>query len=520
VPGCGGRQDVFKYLQPDPVARGVRAMMTRGSGLLLHITSLPSRFGIGDLGPAAYRFADFLAAAGQTYWQVLPLTPTVDANPYHGISAFAKNPLLISPELLVGDGLLDAEDLGEPGRFPGDHVDFARVVPHRERLFDLAHERFAQGGRRQGFGKFCREQAWWLDDYALFSAVRSDLGGLPWCRWPDDLRLRRPAALREAAGRLRDEMDRARFLQFVVMLQWRRLRQYCRDREIRIVGDIPIYMDYDSADVWLHPELFQLDDELRPTAVSGAPPDLFSATGQLWGHPLYRWDALQRSGFAWWTQRMERTLSCVDYVRIDHFRGLVAYWEVPAGSATAMDGRWVPAPTAELLETFARKFPCFQVIAEDLGTITLDVREVMREFGIPGMKVLVLAFEDGFERNVNIPHNVVRDGVLYTGTHDTNTVRGWVEDEATDAHRERLREYFGRDIPADDLPRAFIRLAMSTVANTVIVPVQDVLGLGSGARMNRPGVPDGNWTWRLEEGMLTPGVVEELRALTRIYARD
>ena len=369
-------------------------MMVRGSGLLLHITSLPSRFGIGDLGPAAYRFADFLAAAGQTYWQILPLNPTVDTNPYHGISAFAKNPLLISPELLADDGLIDAEDLGGSERFPDDYVDFVGAVPFKERLFDLAYERFVQDGDRREFETFCREHAWWLDDFALFSAIRSDLGGLPWSRWPDDLKLRKPEAIRRAAERLGDRMDRARFLQFVFMRQWQRLRKYCRARDIRIIGDIPIYMDYDSADVWLHPGYFELDDDLRPTAVSGAPPDVFSPVGQLWGHPLYRWDVLQRSGFGWWTQRMERTLSCVDYVRIDHFRGLVAYWAVPAGSATAMDGRWVAAPTAGLLGTLARKFPCFPVIAEDLGTITLDVWEVMHEFGIPGMKVLVLAFED------------------------------------------------------------------------------------------------------------------------------
>lgn len=498
-------------------------MMVRGSGLLLHVTSLPSRFGIGDLGPAAYRFADFLAAAGQTYWQILPLNPTVDTNPYHALSAFAKNPLLISPELLAEDGLLDPADLGGAERFPDGRVDFARVVPFRERLFDLAHARFGEGGDRREFERFRRTHAWWLDDFALFSAIRADLGGLPWSRWPEELKRRAPGALVEAADRLRDSMDRARFLQFVFMRQWRRLRRYCRDRDIRIIGDIPIYVDYESVDVWLHPGYFRLDDELRPTAVSGAPPDLFSAEGQLWGHPLYRWDALLQDGFAWWVRRMERTLSCVDYVRIDHFRGLVAYWEVPAGATTAMDGRWVPAPTTRLLGTLARKFPCFPVIAEDLGTITLDVWEVMHEFGIPGMKVLLLAFEEvdaGWERNVSIPHNVVRDCVLYTGTHDTNTVRGWLEDDATEAHRERLREYFGAEIPAADLPWAFVRLAMSTVANTVIVPVQDVLGLGSEARMNRPGIPGGNWRWRLEEGMLTPEVVEQLRTLTRIYARD
>lgn len=499
-------------------------MMIRGSGLLLHITSLPSRFGIGDLGTAAYEFADFLAAAKQTYWQVLPLNPTdpsIDSNPYHSISAFAKDPLLISPELLAADGLLDPGDLGGAERFPDGRVDFARVAAFKERLFDQAYDRFAGADiDRRRFERFCRQQAWWLDDFALFSAIRADLGGLPWSRWPEELRFRESGVLDEAAERLHASMDRARFLQFVFTRQWRLLRRYCRDRDIRIIGDLPIYVDYDSADVWLHPEYFALDDDLRPTAVSGAPPDLFSPVGQLWGHPLYRWDALGETGFAWWVRRMERTLACVDYVRIDHFRGLVAYWASPAGAETAMEGRWVPAPTASLLGTLARKFPCFPVIAEDLGTITLDVWEVMHEFGIPGMKVLLLAFEGGFASSVNIPHNVVRDCVLYTGTHDTNTVRGWAEDDATEAHRERLREYFGREIPPADLPWAFIRLAMSTVANTVIVPVQDLLALGSDARMNRPGTTEGNWRWRLEDGLLTPGVAERLRAVTATFARD
>ncbi len=498
-------------------------MKFRGSGVLLHVTSLPSRFGIGDLGPAAYRFADRLAEAGQTFWQVLPLgpvDPALDGNPYHSTSAFALNPYLVSPELLAEDGLLEPGEIDGAELFPGPHIDFARMVPFKERLFSRAYDRFVRMGEMRDFERFRRDQAWWLDDFALFSAIRTDLGGLPWHRWPDGLKRRNPGALRREAERLHDSMDRSRFLQYVFMQQWLRLRSYCRGRDVRIIGDIPIYMDYDSVDVWAHPDYFMLDDELRPTAVAGVPPDVFSATGQLWGHPLYRWDVLQRSGFAWWTQRMERTLACVDYVRIDHFRGLVAYWEVPAGSATATEGRWVPAPAGQLLGTLARRIPGLPVIAEDLGTITPGVREVMRESGIPGMKVLLLAFEDGFEWNVNIPHNVVRDCVLYTGTHDTSTVRGWAEDEATEAHRERLRRYFGRDIPADELPWTFIRLAMSTVANTVILPLQDVLGLGSEARMNRPGIPDGNWTWRLEEGQPTPEVVERLREITKTFGRD
>jgi 4-alpha-glucanotransferase len=498
-------------------------MRTRGSGVLLHITSLPSPYGIGDLGPAAYAFADLLAGASQRYWQILPLNATDldhDNDPYHAVSAFAQNPLLVSPERLVEEGLLDPGELEPPEPFPGDRVAFERVVPYRERLLDLAFDRFAERGEQRGFEGFCRENAWWLDDFALFAAIRSDRGGRPWNEWPDELRRRDAGALREEAGRLHARVDRARFRQYLFDGQWRRLRRYCRDRGIRIIGDMPIYVDHDSADVWLHPEYFRLDDELRPTVVSGVPPDNFSDAIQVWHHPLYRWDVLQETGFAWWTRRVEHTLSHVDYVRIDHFRGLVAYWEIPAGATTALCGRWVPAPADALLAEFAWRLPYLPVIAEDLGIITPDVREILREYRIPGMRVLLFAFDTGPERNPHLPHNAVPNCIVYTGTHDTRPVRGWLEDEATPAQRARLRRYLGGDVAPEDLPRALLRLAMATVARTVIVPMQDLLALGSEARMNRPGTHEGNWRWRLAGGMLTPAVLAELGEMTGTFERD
>lgn len=497
-------------------------MMVRGSGILLHLTSLPSRFGIGDLGPAAYDFLDFLARAGQRYWQILPLNPTdpaYDNDPYHAISAFALNPLLISPELLVEDGLVDAADLADAGPFPRDRVDFSEVMAFKEELFSRAFERFGRAGDRRAFDGFCKEQAWWLDDFALFCAIRSERRWAPWSEWPEGLKRREPAAIDEAREHLRDRVERARFLQFVAAGQWRRLREACLARGVRVIGDIPIYVDYDSADVWLHPEYFKLDEELRPTVVSGVPPDHFSEIGQLWSHPIYRWDTLRRDGFSWWVQRVGRCLALVDHLRIDHFRGLLAGWEVPAESETALVGRWETNPGPELLAALARSFPCLPIVAEDLGLITPDVRELMREYGIPGMRILLFAFEEAPDRNVHKPHNIVRDSVVYPGTHDNPPVRGWIEDEATEVHRARVREYFGREIAPAELPWEFIRLAMSTVADTAIASMQDVLGLGPEARMNLPGTREGNWGWRLAS-LPPPGVAERLRDATRVYERD
>lgn len=497
-------------------------MRTRGSGVLLHITSLPSRYGIGDFGPEAFRFADFLAETGQRYWQILPLNATdaaCDNNPYHSTSAFALNPLLISPEVMAEDGFIDLQEAGDPGPFPTDHVDFTRVIAFREEVFSRAHERFARQGDRRDFERFVREQAWWLSDFSLFSAIRSDRGGAPWSTWPEDLKRRDPVALQREQERLHDKIEQLQFLQFIAAQQWERLCGYCHERGIRFIGDIPIYVDYDSADVWCKPGFFKLDADLRPTAVAGVPPDYFSETGQLWYNPVYRWDALRKAGFSWWMLRLERNLALVDYLRIDHFRGLVACWEVPAGSDTAMEGRWVEAPAEELLATAARRFPCLPVIAEDLGVITPDVREVMHRFKIPGMRVLLFAFEDDFPYGPYLPHNIARDSVIYTGTHDNNPVRGWAREEAPGVRRDRLRRYFGHDIPDEELNWELVRTAMATVANTAIIPLQDLLGLGTESRMNRPGINTGNWRWRFSKEMLTQEVRQRLSDCTRTFAR-
>lgn len=498
-------------------------MKQRGSGILLHISSLPSPYGIGDLGPVSCRFVDFLAATGQKYWQILPLSvtdPAHDDNPYHSISAFANNPLFISPELMAADGLIDASDIAHPPDFPGSRVDFSTVIPYKEALFSRAYRRFTRDGDRQEYDRFCTENAGWLDDFALFSAIRSDRQGLAWNQWPEDLKNRNPAALAAERERLHDAFERTRFLQFVFVSQWERLRARCRNAEISLVGDIPIYVDHDSADVWQHPEYFKLDADGNPTVVAGVPPDYFSATGQLWNTPVYFWDALKSDNFSWWVRRLGHSLSLVDIVRIDHFRGLVACWEVPAGSLSAAGGRWVPVPANELLSAFVQAFPRLPVFAEDLGIITPDVHEVMQKFGIKGMKVLLFAFEDGFPDTPYLPHNVIPACYLYTGTHDNAPVRGWIEEEATASHRARMRQYFGRDILPDEASRVFIRLAMSTVADTVIIPLQDLLGLGQESRMNRPGTCRGNWKWRFCDTQLTLEIRNSLRSMTAAYARD
>lgn len=498
-------------------------MKPRGNGILLHISSLPSPYGIGDIGPAACRFVDFLSSTGQKYWQILPLTvtdPAHDDNPYHSISAFANNPLFISPELLAADGLIDPSDLANPPDFPNSRVDFPAVIRYKEALFSHAYDRFSRGGGMPAYGRFCTENAGWLDDFALFSAIRSDRPDQTWNQWPDGLKNRDPDVIEAERERLHERIDRTRFLQFVFHDQWQRLRARCNNHGITLIGDIPIYVDHDSADVWRHPEYFKLDSEGKPAVVAGVPPDYFSATGQLWNTPVYQWDALKSDNFSWWIQRLGHTLSLLDIVRIDHFRGLVACWEVPAGSASAAGGRWVMVPADELLTACTRAFPRLPVFAEDLGTITPDVREVMQKFEIRGMKVLLFAFEEGFPDTPYLPHNVIPDCYLYTGTHDNNPVRGWIEEEATAAHRARMRQYFGCDIPADELSRAFIRLAMSTVADTVIIPLQDLLGLGAESRMNRPGTCQGNWKWRFTDAQLTSEIRDSLRSMTAAYARD
>jgi len=499
-------------------------MNVRSSGILLHPTCLPTAYGIGDLGPAAYRFVDFLVASGQRLWQILPLTPTDpkhNNSPYHSISALAGNPLLISPELLIEEALLAESDLADVPVFPDNTIDFDAVTEFKQRLFEIAFERFQENGDKTAFERFCIEQNFWLDDHALFVTLKDRFNGRPWIEWPSEIRRRSRSGLRTVRQELATAVRKEKFLQYIFFRQWMQLKAYCRRKEIKIIGDIPIYVHYDSVDVWCHPDLFKLDENLKPYAVSGVPPDYFSETGQLWGHPLYRWETLQDSGYRWWIARLQHNLRFCDIVRIDHFRGLVAYWEVPAEEETAVNGKWVSAPVDDFFHHLLRKFACLPIIAEDLGTISADVRETMRRYRLPGMRVLLFAFGEDFPNGAFLPHNHVKNCLVYTGTHDNNTIRGWFETEATSETRANLLKYLGdrANVTAERIHWELIRLAMMSVADTAVIPMQDLLGLGTEARMNNPSRPAGNWHWRLGEDPIKPKLTGRLRDMTRIYGR-
>jgi 4-alpha-glucanotransferase len=499
-------------------------MSIRTSGILLHPTSLPSDFGIGDLGPTAYRFADFLRQTRQRIWQILPLSPTLaeyGSSPYHSVSSFAGNPLLISPAQMIADGYLSESDLPQLPDFRRDRISFDPVIRFKTELLERAHRRFLsnRSSRRHAYENFCRRHDW-LDDYALFVCLRNHCGRDSWTEWPQKLRDRRRSALASARRDLTVDIERCKFAQFLFFQQWQALKAYCNRRRIRICGDMPIYLPLDSAEVWTHPELFKLNRNKKPFAVSGVPPDYFSATGQLWGHPVYRWDVIRKTGYRWWIRRMTHQLKLFDLIRIDHFRGLVAYWEVPARAETAVKGKWVPAPAEDLFFQMAKAFGTLPVIAEDLGTITADVRETMAHFGFPGMRVLQFAFGDDFPDSVFLPHRHVRNCVVYTGTHDNNTTRGWFEAEAAPTVKQNLFRYLGAAVPAAALPREMIRLAMMSVAETAVIPMQDVLGLGVAARMNQPAGKADNWRWRLAPDYRTDEVVAFLGEMTQIYGRD
>lgn len=506
----------------EPAGDGTRreCFFPRASGILLHPTSLPAAHGIGDLGPEAYRFVDFLAHSRQSLWQVLPLNPTAAGNsPYAAPSAFAGNALLISLERLVDDGLLSPEEPAAAPELPSGHVDYDQVRAFKMPLLRLAFERFKASRRwalRAGFEAFCARQAAWLNDYALFQALKAAYDGAPWTAWDADLVARQPLALARCRAALADQVERQCFLQFVFFRQWSDLRSYAKNHNVRIMGDIPMFVAHDSVDVWANRALFQLDARGRPTVVSGVPPDYFSRTGQRWGNPLYRWDLLAETGYAWWINRFRATLGMVDVVRLDHFRGFQSYWEVPAGHGTAEHGRWVPGPGAALFEALEAALGPLPIVVEDLGLITPDVEDLRRRLGYPGMKVLQFAFGDD-ARNAYLPHNYQHHCVVYTATHDNTTTVGWF---ATTAGRGRAntRAYLGtsgRHVAWD-----LIRLALGSVADTAIVPLQDVLELSGDARMNFPGQAEGNWAWRYAPGQLKAEHAERLGELTAIYGRD
>ncbi|MBA3767005.1 MAG: 4-alpha-glucanotransferase [Acidobacteria bacterium] len=504
----------------------------RSSGILLHPTSLPGRFGVGDLGPEAYRFADFLTAAGQSLWQVLPLGPTgYGDSPYACFSAFAGNTLLISPERLAEERLVERDELSPRTEFAeGDRVDFNRAHEFKERLLEKAFVRFKRTtdtGLRSAFLTFCEHYASWLDDYALFRALKDRFGGVAWNDWDAALVRRDAAALGRAREELRDEIEAQKFYQFLFFKQWFALKDYCNERGIKLIGDIPIFVAHDSADVWTNPGEFKLDERGAPVVVAGVPPDYFSATGQLWGNPLYNWDHMRAEGFRWWIARVAATLQTVDIVRIDHFRGFAACWEIPGGDKTAERGRWVEAPGRELFTAIRQGLGELPIIAEDLGVITPDVEALRDDFGFPGMRILQFAF-GGDTKNQDLPHNYHHNVVVYTGTHDNDTTVGWYESEAgagstRDAaqvakEREFCLKYLHTD--GQEIHWDFIRTVLASVAGTAIVPLQDVLGLGTRARMNLPNSTSGNWAWRYESDALMDEHSRRLKELTELYGRN
>ena len=494
--------------------------LPRASGVLLHPTSLPGLHGSGDLGSDAFRFVDWLAAAGQSLWQVLPLGGVGPGNsPYMSTSAFAGNTGLVDLVELHQQGWLEASDLEPVAGLAEDIVQFPVVAAFRMARLARAADRFAahaSASQRAEFERFQGAHADWLDDYALFMALSESHPGRDWCTWDQALARRQPAALAAARARLRSRVGFWKFCQWAFFRQWARLRAHARARRVRIVGDTPIFVAHHSADVWCRPELFELDADGRPTVVAGVPPDRFSPDGQRWGNPLYRWAEHARDGHAWWIQRLRRTFELVDIVRIDHFRGFSAHWEIPAGQATAARGRWVEGPGAALFEAVNQALGPLPIIAEDLGVITPDVDALRRRLGLPGMRILQFAF-DGDAGNRFLPHNHERDAVVYTGTHDNDTTAGWWA-QASEHERHFARGYLATD--GHDMPWALIRAACASVADAAIHPMQDVLALPSECRMNHPGQGQGWWKWRMRWSQVHAWHAERLAELGRLYGRD
>ena len=493
----------------------------RASGLLLHVTSLPSPYGIGDLGASAFSWIDRLHDALQVWWQALPLGPTGYGNsPYQSLSSFAGNALVISPDSLISDGLLKTSD-GQ-SQFPADTVDYDSVIPFKRRLLETAWANFKAGERkdlRPAYDKFCARQANWLEDYALFRALKAKYRGAYYLEWPEELVRRSPSALAEARRELASQIDQVRLAQFLLFRQADQLKEYAHAQGISLIGDLPFFVSPDSSDVWANPELFMLDEQYRPLFVAGVPPDYFNAQGQLWGNPVYNWDALRQTGYRWCIDRLRALLSHVDAIRLDHFRGFAAAWHVPAGAPTAQPGQWVAGPGASFFQAVQTELGHLPFIAEDLGLITPDVRTLRDQFRVPGTRILQFAF-DGHTDNPYLPHNFVSNTVVYTGTHDNSTNRQWYE-ELPDYQRQNLWSYLKRapGTSADAAPE-LMRLAWSSPAALAIAPLQDLLNLGSEARMNVPGRADGNWRWRVREDMLPSQAFQWLQDLTESSKRS
>jgi 4-alpha-glucanotransferase len=491
----------------------------RNSGILLHPTSFPGPDGIGDLGPEAYRWIDFLDRSGCALWQILPLGPTgYGDSPYQCFSAFAGNPYLVSPALLLEDQLLTRNDLLDRPVFPQHQVDYGRVIQWKLAILDRAFARFKiapPNKLKSDYDEFVESHQTWLNDVALFLAIKEVQGGGPWVDWPDPLRKRSRAALDKFKKEYADIIEKHTFRQFLFFRQWLALLDYAHSKGIQVIGDIPIFVAFDSADAWANPELFYMDEDLKPTAVAGVPPDYFSPTGQLWGNPLYKWENHQKTQYAWWIERFKACLELVDIVRLDHFRGFAGYWEIPAGMPTAEVGKWVPGPGTDFLHAIKEALGDLPIIAEDLGEITPDVVELREQFDLPGMKILQFGFaaetDDPF-----LPHNYPHNCVAYTGTHDNDTVRGWYN-AADEKEKDLYRRYFARS--GEDVSWDLIRGVWSSVAVMTLAPLQDFLSLDTSARMNYPGRPAGNWTWRYHPDSLSDWLVSRIHESNVLYSR-
>lgn len=514
-----------------PTIYGSPMKFPRSSGVLLHPTSLPAHHGIGDFVPEAYRFVDFLHSAGQKLWQVLPLNPTGFADsPFQSFSASAGNLLLISLDHLAEQGILSKKDLALVPSFPAETVDYSAVARFKMPLLRKAATNFlanAPADRRREFQQFEETHASWLDDFALFMALKEEHNLAAWTHWPPEIATRQHEAIQQKREELASAISAQKFLQYIFFQQWQKLLAYSHERNIRIVGDVPIYVAHDSADVWANPQFFLLDDRGHPLKIAGVPPDYFSATGQCWGNPIYNWPLLKQTGFQWWVERVRAALRLYDFIRIDHFRGFEAYWEVPGNEATAVNGRWVKAPGVELFSVLRKELGDLPIIAENLGVITPEVEALRHEFGLPGMAILQFAFGNDPQAPTFKPHNYVRDLVAYTGTHDNDTVVGWWMSrgggDSTRTAEDVIKEHaFARaylDFKDEPIQWVLIRAIMSSVANTAITPMQDLLGLGSEARMNLPGAPSGYWKWRMKAGAASDEIAAMLRELTLLYDR-
>ncbi|MEF8879314.1 MAG: 4-alpha-glucanotransferase [Candidatus Thermoplasmatota archaeon] len=498
----------------------------RKSGVLLHITSLPSPYGIGDLGPSAYRFVDFLFESNQSLWQILPLTP-IDAgrknSPYNSSSAFAGNKYLISPEKLLKKRWIDEKDLHPIPDFPENKVDYSKVSEYKDSLLRKTYETFKEEEDKKvifDFQDFCYiNDEIWLDDFATYTVFRHHFDYKPLHEWPKKIRDRDTDSIKNLKNNLEKDIEREKFYQFLFFDQWLELKTYCNQKGIQILGDLPFYIDYNSADVWVNPELFKLDDDKKPIFVSGVPPDYFSETGQKWGNPIYNWSVHKEKDYYWWTQRIKHNLDLFDIIRIDHFRGFEAHWEINADENDATNGKWVKGPREDFFNHLLKKFYRLPIFAEDLGVITSEVRELINKYNFPGMKILQFAFDENLPTNPYIPHNLKPNCILYTGTHDNNTIIGWYKEEINEEVKRRISDYIGAEVDKNNVNWKMIRLAMKSVANYVIFPMQDIMSLGAEYRMNTPSKADGNWEWKMNEKQQLEEYSKKLGHMTKIYNR-